>query len=132
VAREVIEIAFISINGQELQTVMSLDISDTDPGAEVVKTMRRNRKALGHKSGVSDYEIDLEVKAINPPEIDWHGLKRAKTEFLLVYEENDGGLRYRCEDSKITEVGKGHNADGESIYRVKILCLDHYPEIQPT
>jgi hypothetical protein len=128
--REVIEIAFIEIDGQELQTVMSIDVSDTDPGAEVVKTMRRNRKALGHKSGVSDYELDLEVKPINPPELDWHGLKRNKTQFLLVYEENDGGLRYRCEGSKITEVGKGHNADGESVYRIKILCLGHEPEIQ--
>lgn len=128
-AREVIEIAFIEIDGQELQTITSIDISDTDPGAEAVKTMRRNRKALGHKSGVSDYEIDLEAKAIFPAEFDWHAYKRAKTEFLMVYEENDGGTRYRCEDCKITEVGKGHNADGESAYRIKIIALDHYPEI---
>lgn len=127
--REVIEIAFVEINGQELQTIMSIDINDTDPGAEVVKTMRRARKALGHKSGVSDYEIDVEAKQVYPIEFDWHAYKRDKAVFLMVYEENDGGNRYRCEDCKITEVSKGHNADGESTYRIKILCLDHRPEV---
>lgn len=126
--RDIVEIAFIEIDGQELQTIMSFDISDTDPGAEVVKTMRRSRKALGHKSGVSDFEFDIEAKQTVPPEFDWMGYKRNKTEFLMVYEENDGGQRWRCEDCKITEVGKGHNADGESTYRIKILALDHRPE----
>ena len=37
--REVIEIAFVEIDGQELQTIVSLEISDTDPGAETVKTL---------------------------------------------------------------------------------------------
>ena len=115
--------------GGALDTVVSFDLSDSDPGAETVKTMRRSRTALGFKSGVSDYEIGLEVKAIYPAEIDWHGYKRDKAEFLLVYEENDDGQRFRCPGCRITEVSKKHGADGDSTYSVKILALDHVAEI---
>lgn len=112
----------------ELQEVESFEVSETDPGAEVVKTIRRSRRAIGHKSGVPDFEVTLEVMKVNPPEVDWLGLKQAEIEFDIYYEENDGGQRYQLRDCKVIEVGKSANADGEVTESVSILALDHVRE----
>ena len=128
-ARDIVDIALIELDGTELQEIVSFDITETDPGAEVVTTMRRARRGLGFKQGVPTFEIDLEVKMVNPPEIDWLALKQDRTLFLLAYEENDGGQRFSIEDCLVTEVSKGFNSDGEATQSVKILALDHRKDL---
>ncbi|KKM84772.1 hypothetical protein LCGC14_1295790 [marine sediment metagenome] len=132
-AREVVDVAFVEVSiptgpqsgNTELQELMSIDIDETDPGAEAVKTMRRRRRAIGFKRGVPEFELSLEVKPVNPPEINWLGLKQQGTLFQLFYEENDGGQRFTVEDCLVTEVSKTRNAEGEATDTITVLALDH-------
>jgi hypothetical protein len=132
-ARDVVDIALLRIsvpNGPniELQEVMTFDITETDPGAEAVKTMRRKRRSIGFKRGVPEFEVDLEVKPVNPPEVDYLDLEQKGTLFQMFYEENAGGKRFTLNDCLVTEVGKTFNAEGEATLTIKILVLDHIPE----
>lgn len=124
-SRDVIDIALLRINGVELQEVSSFDITETDAGAETVKTMRRSRVAIGHKKGVSEFEISLEVMPVNPPEVDYLALKQANTQFPIIYQENVDGPSFQCVDCRVTEVNKTFNADGEATLSVTILALNH-------
>lgn len=133
-ARNVVDIALleVAVPGTarvELQEVMSFDVTATNAGAEAVKTMRRKRRSIGFKRGVPDFEIDLEVKPVNPPEVDWQELERLGTLFRMFYEENEGGRRFRITDALATEVSKTFNADGEATLAVKILATDHRLEL---
>lgn len=132
-AREVVDEALVEIsipNGPqagnvELQELMSFDIDETDPGAEVVKTMRRRRRGIGIKRGIPEFELSLEVKPVNPPEVDYLQLKQSRRFFQLFYEENDGGRRFVVEDCQVTEVSKTRNAEGEATDTITIIALDH-------
>jgi hypothetical protein len=134
--RNVIDIAYTELDapstGQlELQTAMELEIDDTDPGAGVVKTMRRSRKAIGHKSGVPEYTATLKVAQTVPPEVDWFALKRTKELVQLLYEEaagNQAGDRYTLEDGRVTEIKRSFTQEGEAAYDVTILFLGHERE----
>src|SRR5678816_2663914 len=96
-ARNVLDILWIEIESsltgsKELQTVMEFSINETDAAAEVVKTIRRNRKALGHKSGISDFELELQVKETIPREVPWKRLKETGEVFTMRYQEASGKL----------------------------------------
>lgn len=134
--RNVIDIAHVeldapSIGRKELQTVMELEIDDTDPGADVVITMRRSRKALGHKSGVPRFTATIKVAQTVPPEVDWFALKRTKETIQMLYEEaagNQAGDRYNLEDGRVTEIKRSFTAEGEAAYDVTVLFLGHEQE----
>ena len=133
-ARKVVDIALLelAVPGTarlELQEVMSFDLTTTNAGAEAVKTMRRKRRSIGFKRGVPDFEVDLEVKPVNPPETDWEELERLGTLFRMFYEENEGGRRFTLTDCLVTEVSKTFNADGEATKAVKILATNHRLEL---
>ena len=132
-ARDIVDIALMEISvpggpNLELQEVMSFDITETDAGAEAVKTMRRARRSIGFKRGIPDFEIDLEIKPVNPPEVDYKVLQEDGTLFQLAYEENDGGRKFLIIDCIVTEVSKTRNSEGEATNTVKILALDHTPQ----
>jgi hypothetical protein len=124
-----LEVAVPGSQRVDLQEVMSFDVTQTNAGAEAVKTMRQKRRAIGFKRGVPDFEIDMEVKPVTPPEVDWGELERKGTLFSMFYEENSGGRRFRLTDCLVTEVGKTGNAEGEVTQTVKILALDHRLEL---
>ena len=130
--REVVDIALLEVETAAgsvvLQEVMTFDLTETDPGAEVVKTMRRSRRGIGFKRGVPDFEVDLEVKPVNPPEVDWLSLKQSGELIQMFYEDNDGGQRFQVRDCLVTEVSRTRNAEGEATDSIKILALDHFPE----
>ncbi len=133
-ARSVVDIALleVAVPGSarvELQETMSFDLTVTNAGAESVKTMRRKRRSIGFKRGVPDFEVDLEVKPVNPPEVDWEELERLGTLFRMFYEENEGGRRFTLTDCLVTEVSKTFNADGEATKAVKILATNHRLEL---
>jgi hypothetical protein len=131
-ARNVVDVALIEVGLSTgnvlLQEVMSFDISETDAGAEAVKTMRASKRAIGFKQGVPDFEVDIEVKPVVGAEVDWLGLRQSGEIFKIFYSENEGGAKFRLVDGLVTEVGKSFNADGEATQTVKILFLDHVPE----
>jgi hypothetical protein len=135
-SRQVLDILWIEISSsltgdKELQTVNQVTISENDPAGEVVKTMRRNRKALGHKSGISDFEVELEVKETLVREVPWKQLKDTGEIFQMRYQEASGkvgGDRYVLEDCKVIDVSRSGNAEGEVTETVKIIPLDHRQE----
>ena len=130
-SKNVVDIAYVEIEGQELETIMTININDTDPNAEVVKTIRRKRRGIGYRKGVPEFEVEIEAVDTIPAEFNWFAKKRAQTELLLVYEEAAGALlgkRFRLEDLLITEVGKEFNAEGTAILKIRCLALDHQEE----
>jgi|GEM_PF-2334138 len=127
-AREVVDIAIIELDGREVQSIVSLDITQSNPNAEAVPTMRRKRRAIGYKRGVPEFRVRIEAKELVPPEIDWYGLERTGKLFLIAYEENEDGNRFHLQDCLVIEVNKSHNANGESVINAELLALDHKPE----
>lgn len=127
--KEVIDIGLISLDGLELEEVISMEITDTDPGAEAVATMNRRRRAIGFKQGVSTFEVSMEIKKVNPPEVDYLALKSSRKRFLLRYQENESGAVFRLSPSIVSEVSKSFNSDGEMTESVTILSLEHVAEI---
>ena len=134
-ARQVVDIALLEIGlptsfggNIEMNEVMDFGITETDAGAEAVKTMRRSKRSIGFKKGVPDYEVDLEVKPVIGQEVPWERLRISGTLFKMFYEEGDGGEKFRLTDCLVTEISKSFNADGEATKSIKILALDHKPE----
>ena len=130
-ARDVVDIAFLEADlasgNVELEEAMSFEVNETDPGAEAVKTMRRARRSIGFKQGVPEYEATLEVKPVNPPEVDWLSLRQSQEIFQIFYQESDEGDTFHVVDCLVTEVAKSFNADGEATLNVTILALNHVP-----
>lgn len=135
-ARDVTDLLSVEIKSaltghKRLHSVMSLDVNETDPAAEAVKTMRIERKAIGHKSGVSDYEVELGVKRLVPEEVDWYELKRTRALVTIYYEERAGNLaaeRFVLEDVRITEISATGDAEGTADLTIKGIPLDHRKE----
>lgn len=127
-SRNVVDIAIIELNGKELQTVRSYSPNRSAEGKESVMVMRRSRKPIGFKRGTMKTTYTLQVVQTSPPEIDWHKMLTDHEEFLLVYEENDGGTRYRLVDSQILSIGSSYEAEGETVYDVECEALDHQKE----
>ncbi len=131
-ARDVVDISILSIGlaggNIELQEVMSFDTNETNSGAVVIKTMRRDRIGIGYAEGVVEHDADLEVRIVSSPEVDYKALQRSGELFQLFYEENSGGAKFHLVDCKVIETPKSFNADGEAILKVKVLALDHIPE----
>lgn len=127
--RDIVDIALLEVGlssgNVALNEVKDFAIDDTDPGAEVVKTMTPDRRGIGFKKGVPDFEITLTVMQTREPEVDWLGLRQSGEIFKMFYEENLGGNRYKIDACRVSEVGKSFNADGEAELSVKILALDH-------
>jgi hypothetical protein len=126
-SHEIVDFAVVYLNGQELDTIESIEVTDTDPGAEVVKTVRRLKRGIGYKRGISEYEVTIEAKKTTPAEVDWLRLKREGRKHLLVYQEGDGAM-FHLKDLLVVEVGKTFNAEGEAMDRIRCLALDHKKE----
>lgn len=135
-ARNVVDIMWIdvrspSIGHVELETVMEFSVTDSDGNAEAVPTLRRNRVAIGHKTGVPTYEIELKIKQTVPPEVDWYSIKRRRELVQFLYQEAAGRLpgdRYVVDDCLLTEISRSANPDGEVDMSVKFIPLDHRKE----
>jgi len=127
-SRTFVEVAYVQADGVELKDVVSFEVTPTRPNAEPVSTMNRSGKALGYKKGNVSVTGSIESKIRNPREFDWHSYLRNGTEFLIVYEEAAGGVRFQVTDCLITEIGVSHGEDGESMDRISFTALDHFEE----
>lgn len=130
--RGVVDIALLEVGlasgNVRLREVKDFTIDDSDPGAEVVKTMTPEREPIGHKGGITDVEISMTVMPTREPEVNWLGLRKSKEIFKIFYEENLGGNRFRVTGCRVVEAGKSFNADGEAELTLKILAFTHDPE----
>jgi len=127
-ARSYCDIAYITADGKELHDVTSLEITRARSNAEAVSTMSRRRRPLGYKKGNVATELTIESRVRSPREFNWYEWLRTGEEFLIVYEEADGGARWHLVDCLVTEVATTHGEDGESTDRVRLLALDQKPE----
>jgi len=123
-----VEITSASQGNKELDTVVSMTVNAPDPKTPV-KVMRRKRRAIGYMRGVPEFSVDLEVVLLEgDPEVDWDYLKRSGEEFLITYEENEGGKRYSLIDCVVNDFTKPFAESGETKASVKITALDQKPE----
>jgi len=134
-ARDVVDLLSVELNSsaghKRLHSVMQIDVDETDPAAETVKTMRAERKAVAVKSGISDYEVEIQAKRFVPAEVDWHALKKSREYVTLFYEERAGDLaaeRFVVEDMRVTSVSGSSDAEGNADLTIRGIALDHYKE----
>lgn len=126
--RKIVDIAVVELNGQELQTVRSLQISKSDAKTPV-KTMRRKRRALGFTRGVPDYTATIEAVLLQGElEIDWDELQKSGEEFLLVYERGIDGKRRQLIDCVVSDVSEPYDEGGETRVSVTVNFLDEKGE----
>lgn len=127
-SRDLVDIALVELNGQELQTVRGGTFTKNDPKAPV-KTMRRKRRAIGYTRGVPDYTVSLEcTQLFGDPEVDWDALQKSGDEFLLVIEKAIDGKRRQFIDCVVDDISEPYDSDGESRITVSIKALDEKPE----
>lgn len=127
-AREIVDISLLELDGQELETVRSFSITKADPKTPV-KTMRRKRRALGYQRGVPDYSADLEVVLLaGDPEVDWDALQKSGQRFLIAYERGIDGQRRNLVDCIVDEITEPYDEGGETRVTVRVLALDERPE----
>ena len=130
--RGIVDIALLEVGlssgNVSLREVKDFSIDDTDPGAEVVKTMTPDKRGIGFKTSVPDFEIAMTVMPTIDPEVNWLALRQSGETFDMYYEENLAGARFRITTCKVVEASKSFNADGEAELTLKILALDHEPE----
>lgn len=130
--RGVVDVALLEVGlssgNVSLREIKDFSIDDTDPGAEVVKTMTPDKRGIGFKRGVPDFEVSMTVMPTREPEVDWLRLRRTGETFDMYYEENLGGNRFRVSTCTVVEASKSFNADGEAELTLKILALDHETE----
>lgn len=127
-----VDLGLVSISysggSKELETIMAIDVHQSDPKAPV-KTMRRSRRAIGRTRGVPDFTADLKV--VYPtaaPEVDWDALLASGEEFLIVYEQGLGGRKFQLVDCAVDDISKPFSESGKTEFSVKITALDHRPE----
>lgn len=126
-ARDVVDIAIIELDGQELDTVRSMTVAKNDPKA-AVKVMRRKRRSIGVTRGVPEYTVDLEVVYLKVPEVDWDSFQKSGRAFLLTYEKAIDGLRRQLRDCFVNDISEPYDADGEVRVTVSIVALDERAE----
>lgn len=126
-AREIVDIAFVELDGTELETVRQLQLSKQDP-AKVVKTMRKKRRALGIQRGVPEFSGSFEVVQLKEAEQDWDVLCRAKLPHLVTYQKSEGGDRRQLIDLYFTDMSEPYDVDGEQRVTVDFVYLDDKPE----
>jgi hypothetical protein len=127
-SRELVDIAIVELNGQELQTVREMTVGKPDTQTPV-KTMTRKRRAIGYTRGIPDYNVSLECAQLaGRPEVDWDRLKETGERFLLVYEKAVDGVRRQLIDCVVDDISEPYSAEGESRITVSIKALDEKSE----
>lgn len=132
-ARDVVDIALVEINApsvgsKELSTVVSFNVSKTDPKT-AVKTMNRRRRAIGFTRGVPDFSVDMEVILLaGEPEVDWDDLQQKGEVFSMTYERGEDGQRRTLVDCTVGDISEPYSEGGETKQSVKLLALDERAE----
>ncbi len=126
-SRDVVDVAFVEIDGQELQTVRSFTPSSSDPKAPV-NTMNRRRRAIGRTRGVPTFSITMEVAELVSPEYDWDQWLESGDERTVAYEKTDGGERFQFLDVCLDEISEPYTEAGESRVSLTLSALDKKAE----
>src|SRR5689334_19726386 len=107
---KMVDIAFIEISTSagnvELTTVEEFEPNITDK-KKPVATMNRNRRPIGKQRGIPEFSADMTVVIpLGKQEVDWEQLMLSGEEFLITYEESEGGRRFSFVRAWVDELSK--------------------------
>lgn len=122
-AQEFSDIYNVEINGAEMETIKSISVTSTNTKSPV-KTMNRDRVALGVTQGVREFtgKISAVVQLANP-EQDWHAWLRDKIAKSITYEVGDGGTRVSLIDVYLNSVDEKADENGEIMWDIDFIAL---------
>lgn len=122
--REIVDIAVVELDGQQLETVVKLEIKKTDKKTPV-KTMRPKRRAIGTYRGVPDWNGTMTVVyLVGTNEVDWDTHWKAGKKSELTYEKGIGGERRTLVDWQIDDISEPYDKDGETLVDISWVALD--------
>lgn len=123
-ARELVDRAFCSLDSQLLESVVSFNLSKSDPKTPV-DTMVKRRRSIGTTRGTPKFSADMVVVLFaGTGEKDWDALMVSSSYHLIGYEKGDGGERRQLVDAWIDDIGEPYQADGETRVSIKWGALN--------
>lgn len=122
-AQEFVDLYLVEVDHAEMETIKSISVTSSDP-KNPVKTMNRDRVALGVTHGVQEFSAKISaVRQLADPEIDWHAWKRLKQAKTISYEMGDGGQRVSLIDCYVSSVDEKADENGEIMWDIDIVFL---------
>lgn len=121
------DIAIVDYSGPqgtvELQHVESANINRQKNKARV-KTMNRQRRAIGMQTGTAEVSVTLTViPVVGKPEVDWHKAWANDEVFDLVVERGLEGVRELISGCEVSSIGDSYSESGEAREEVSIEGL---------
>ncbi|WP_216891611.1 MULTISPECIES: phage tail protein [Pseudomonas] len=113
----------LSINGTDYE-IKSLDHT-LRTGRVVVKTMNRQRRALGTAAGIEDHDLRVSVAIPKTGEPNWRAMLDAK---ITIEPVDGGGKRESFTGVALIEMGSRYQLEGEAVRDLTLAALNHYEE----
>jgi len=89
-----------------------------------VKTMNRDRRAIGMQSGTPDVSVTLTIiPQLGTPEVDWHQAWHRKEVFSLTAEKGIDGIRELIQGCEVTSINDTYSESGEARQEVSVEAL---------
>lgn len=102
-----------------LRTVQKWSVTDDSDLEPVFGTGDDEPIGMAEKPGAG--AIDLEVRRVASPEVDWARLKRLKERFSLTTVDNPGGRRTQYAGCRVANVAPDSDDQGQHIVKVKVV-----------
>ncbi len=123
-AQEFVDIYLVEIDGMEMESIKSISVTASD-SKNPVKTMNRDRVALGVTQGVQEWTGKISaVRQFANPEMDWHAWKALKQAKNIVYEMGPGGQRVSLIDVYVSSVDEKADEGGEIMWDIDLVILN--------
>lgn len=88
-----------------------------------VKTMNRLGRVRGYRGGPAEPSGSLTIPIEMTKELDWFALWRSGERFLMSFEE-EGSDRFQLPGTRIDNVSRSYNAEGEAQIEVSFMSED--------
>lgn len=108
---------------KELQLVESANVTRQKNKARV-KTMNRQRRAIGMQTGTADVSVTLTViPDVVDPEVDWHKSWSNDEVFSLTIEKGLDGVRELIQGCEVSSINNTYSESGEAREEISIEGL---------
>lgn len=122
-ARDLVSRCLVSLNGQLLSSVVSFNVTVSDPKTPV-STLTKDRRDIGTTRGNPKFTAEMVVVLFaGRGEVDWNA-KCLSGEYMLIGYAAENGERRQMVDAWIDEVGKPFTAEGELRVSIKWGALN--------
>lgn len=105
-----------------LQNVTKVQVTD-DRSVEVVKAIGKKRGA-GFRRKAGGGKLMVSENRHTPPQCDWRKLKRDEKVFMMMAQDENGGMREKWLQCTVSKVDRSLSDEGEHTDEIEIVFLD--------